>query len=174
MESYNKNLTPYHSTGSRLGNMTMNEQAPITIGVLAKRANVGTETIRFYERKGIITQPPKSGGFRYYSEDDIKRIRLIKKAQEIGFTLEEIKDFLMLDTCTSDARQVIQQKAGHKIQEVEQKIADLTNVVSALKKFLDACGTDTPDACESDARKSNACEIVECFENDWECCNKSS
>ena len=143
----------------------MSQQSPITIGVLAKRANVGVETIRFYERKKIIVQPPKSGGFRYYSEDDVKRIRLIKKAQEIGFTLEEIKEFLMLDACTSEAKQVIKKKASQKLQEVEQKIADLAYVVQALQKFLNACG-NSDDTTE-------ACELSECFENDWECCNKS-
>jgi len=85
----------------------MNMQTTMTIGALAKAAGVGVETVRFYERKGIITQPPKTAGFRYYSEEDTKRIRLVKKLQEIGFTLDEIKAFLEFDTCCSQSRQVI-------------------------------------------------------------------
>ena len=72
----------------------MNEKKPITIGVLAKAANVGVETIRFYQRKAIIEQPPKTNGFRHYSNEDIRIVRLVKKLQGVGFSLDEIKDFV--------------------------------------------------------------------------------
>ena len=82
-----------------------------TIGVVAKKAGVGVETVRFYERKEIIQQPQKStNGFRYYCESDIKKIRLVKKLQEIGFSLNDIKGLLIFDSCCNDSKQIIKQK----------------------------------------------------------------
>lgn len=143
----------------------MNKQSPLTIGVLAKQANVGVETIRFYERKGLITQPPKTGGFRHYSEDDVKRIRLVKKLQEIGFTLEEIKEFLLYDHCCNDSRQVIKRKSQEKIAQIQQQIAGLQTALEALEKFSTSCGTDNDNHLE--------CELLDCFDNQWACCAKT-
>jgi len=140
----------------------MNMQTTMTIGALAKAAGVGVETVRFYERKGIITQPPKTAGFRYYSEEDTKRIRLVKKLQEIGFTLDEIKAFLEFDTCCSQSRQVIRQQSQDKIVEITQKIADLQSALKALEKFVGSCGAESEPSLE--------CELLDCFENQWECC----
>ena len=143
----------------------MKEQISITIGALAKSANVGVETVRFYERKGIVRQPPKTNGFRYYSDDDVKRIRLVKKMQEIGFTLEEIKAFLVFDTC-SETKQLIQQKSQDKIAEINGKIASLNAAVQALEKFVCSCGSDSNTSLE--------CELLDCFENKWTCCTPSA
>lgn len=142
----------------------MKEQA-MTIGMLAKAANVGVETIRFYERKHIIDQPSKTNGFRYYSQDDVRRVRLIKKLQEIGFSLTEIKDFLVFDHCCSKSKHVVREKSQLKIVEMKQKIADLNVAVSALDKFMNACGAQEDE--------SNSCDLLECFENDWECCKRA-
>ena len=69
----------------------------LTIGILARKANVHVETIRYYERKSLIVQPPRSeGGYRIYSEDAVARVRFIKRAQELGFTLKEIAELLSL------------------------------------------------------------------------------
>jgi MerR family mercuric resistance operon transcriptional regulator len=144
----------------------MNKQKPITIGVLAKQANVGVETVRFYERKGIITQPAKTNGFRHYSNEDVKRIRLIKKAQKIGFTLEEIKEFLSFDSCCNDSRKAIRQKSQDKIVEIKQKIVDLTFVLQALETFSNTCGTEHEGNQE--------CDFLDCFDNDWECCSSDT
>lgn len=142
--------------------INMNKESSITIGALAKLSNVGVETIRFYERKGIISQPPKTNGFRYYADEDAKRIRLVKKLQEIGFTLDEIKAFLVFDTCGGETKQVIRQKSQEKIVEINQKIAELTSAVQALEKFVCSCGSDSSTSYE--------CELLDCFENQWECC----
>lgn len=139
----------------------MKEQTSMTIGALAKSAQVGVETVRFYERKGIIRQPTKTNGFRYYSDDDVKRIRLVKQMQEIGFTLEEIKAFLVFDTC-SDTKQLIRQKSKDKIAEMNDKIASLNAAVEALEKFVHSCGSDSNISLE--------CELLDCFENQWACC----
>lgn len=142
----------------------MKNQTPITIGLLAKATNVSVETIRFYERKAIIKQPPKTGGFRYYSEDDAKVVRLVKKLQGIGFSLNEIKDFLVFDSCCSQSRQVVRDKSQSKIQEINQKIIDLKSALTALETFSSACGS----ACGS----SNHCHFLDCFDNDWICCRQ--
>lgn len=136
---------------------------PLTIGVLAKLASVGVETIRFYERKGIIQQPEKNGGFRHYQEDDIRIVRLVKKLQAVGFTLDEIKAFLVFDSCCSQSRQVVKQKSLDKISEIKQQISDLQAAVAALEKFSGACG--------SDSTSTSGCDLLDCFENDWECCS---
>jgi len=134
----------------------------ITIGVLAKLADVSVETIRFYERKAIINQPPKTGGFRYYSEDDAKIVRLVKKLQGIGFSLDEIKDFLVFDSCCGQSRQVVKEKSLSKMQEISQKIADLQSALSALETFSNACGADSSTTTN--------CHFLDCFDNDWTCC----
>lgn len=145
--------------------MLMNKQPPLTIGVLAKQANVGVETIRFYERKGIITQPPKTGGFRHYSDNDVKRILLVKKLQVIGFTLEEIKEFLLYDHCCSDSKKMIKRKSQEKIQQIQQQVADLNAALEALEKFSTSCGADNDVHLE--------CELLDCFENNWSCCSQT-
>ncbi len=144
--------------------MSVNNKSALTIGVLAKEANVGVETVRFYERKGIIIQPPKTGGFRHYSDDDVKRIRLVKKLQEIGFTLEEIKEFLLYDHCCGESRELVKRKSQAKMAEIKQKIADLNAALAALEKFSASCGADN--------HTHLACELLDCFENQWACCAK--
>lgn len=140
----------------------MKKQSTMTIGALAKTANVGVETIRFYERKGIIQQPPKRGGFRYYNEGDARRIQLVKKLQDIGFTLEEVKEFLLTETCCGETKTLIAQKSKRKIAEITAKIEELQIAVSALEKFANACGAE--------GNISFDCELLDCFENDWACC----
>lgn len=143
-----------------------NEPKPITIGVLAKQANVGVETVRFYERKGLLVQPQKTGGFRHYKSEDVRRIRLIKRMQEIGFTLEEIKDLLALGKCNSGTRDVIKQKSSVKIRDIKQKIEDLTLALNAIETFAQSCGSVSDSALE--------CNLYDCFENEWQCCNRAT
>lgn len=139
----------------------MNSQAKITIGSLAKLSGVSVETVRFYERKKLLVQPPKSGGFRYYSENDVRRIKLIKQFKTIGFTLDEITEFLEFDRCDSAAKAMIKQKSDSKIQQIKEQIEALNMALLALKDFSSACGQS--------ASESNCC-LIDCFENQWECC----
>ena len=141
----------------------MKDMNAITIGVLAKSANVGVETIRFYERKDIIQQPPKVGGFRHYSAEDVRVVRLVKKLQSIGFTLDEIKEFLLVNHCCSESKQVIRQKSLDKIAELNQKIVELQGAVNALETFANTCGNNHNEA--------SSCDLLDCFDNDWECCS---
>lgn len=113
-------------------------QKNLTIAGVARSAGVSVETIRFYQRKGLVPEPPKPAtGIRYYGEDDVARVRFIKSAQRIGFTLEEIAQLLMLADgahCT-EARVI----AEHKLADVRHRMADLQRIETALTELVDRC-----------------------------------
>ena len=112
-----------------------------TISKAAQQAGVGVETIRFYERKGLIEQPPKpvsNGGFRHYPVDTVARIRFIRQAQALGFSLREIIELLALQTETSDCA-VVRQQAQVKLDEINHKIRQLQGMQEALKQLIIAC-----------------------------------
>ena len=113
----------------------------LTISKAAKNAGVGVETIRFYERKGLIKQPPKpiDGGFRFYPKETVSRIRFIRQAQEIGFSLREIEELLSLRADPSADCSDVRQRAAAKLEEVERKMARLGQIRSALNELIAAC-----------------------------------
>src|SRR5207247_2671094 len=97
----------------------------LSIGQVARLAGVGVETVRFYEREGLLEEPPRrESGYRQYGEDVVARLRFIRRAKELGFTLKEIAGLLALrvdpDTTCADVRQ----RARTKIADVEAKIRD--------------------------------------------------
>ena len=117
----------------------------LTIGELAKRGEVGVETIRFYERKGLIPQPARPrAGYRKYSEEVGDRIRFIRRAQELGFSLREIQDLLTLrvDPATSCAD--VKGRAEVKISEIDLKIADLQRMRKTLLTITRTCSGEGP------------------------------
>lgn len=108
-----------------------------TISKVAKQLDINIETVRFYERQGLIQQPLKPEiGYRHYPDATLNRIRFIKRAKELGFTLEEIANLLSLDH--SPCSQV-QDLAEHKLNAVKQKMADLRRLETALKTLLVQC-----------------------------------
>lgn len=112
------------------------------ISEAAKAAGVGVETIRFYERKGLVEQPKRpvmGGGFRFYSGETIERIRFIRQAQEIGFSLREIKELLALRVDPAADCGEVRTHARAKLDEVNRKIASLTQMQGALEELIDAC-----------------------------------
>lgn len=111
----------------------------ITIGILAKMAGVGVETVRFYQRKNLIREPQTSGVVRTYNEDDVQRIIFIKKAQELGFSLAEVKELLELNTKPRITCGSIKKKATSKIEEISAKISDLQRMKASLEKLANAC-----------------------------------
>ena len=113
----------------------------LTIGRVARNAGVGVETIRFYERKGLIDQPPKPqyGGYRIYSEDTVARIRFIRQAQELGFSLGEISELLSLQADPRAECEDVRAQAKKKLAEVERKITQLSAIRSALRELIAAC-----------------------------------
>ena len=121
----------------------MNEPLKLqTIGVLADAAGVNVETIRFYQRKGLMQEPSRPlGGIRRYGESDLARVRFIKSAQRLGFSLEEIADLLKLDDGThcTDARA----QAERKLTDIRARLADLRRIESALQGLVERCAAVT-------------------------------
>jgi DNA-binding transcriptional MerR regulator len=111
----------------------------ITIGKLAQMAGVGVETVRFYQRKELLREPDAPGSIRTYNEEDAQRIIFIKKAQELGFSLAEVKELLELNTKPRITCGTVKKKTLDKIEEVNAKIADLQRMKSSLEKLAGAC-----------------------------------
>jgi MerR family mercuric resistance operon transcriptional regulator len=117
----------------------------LTIGKLAAAGNVGVETIRFYQRKGLLQQPTRESGYRHYGSEDVRRLRFIRQAQTAGFTLEEIKELLELDAGEDRVR--ARELATGRIQALNDKIADLQRARDALKRLAHDCGEGSSGAC---------------------------
>ena len=122
-------------------------QVPIllTIGRLAAAGGVGVETIRFYQRKGLLDQPTRDGGIRRYGSEDVRRLRFIKQAQTAGFTLEEIKELLDLDA--SDDRSRARELARARIKALDAKIKDLLAAKVALERLARECADGRAGPC---------------------------
>ena len=122
----------------------------LTIARAATAAGVGVETIRYYERRGLIDQPTqKRGAYRRYDERHVARIRFIKRAQELGFTLDEIETLLELEDGTDRAS--IQKIAAARLEEIRGRIADLKRMEKTLAHLLEHCRSG----------KSGKCPIIE-------------
>ena len=112
----------------------------LTIGKVAKQAEVGVETIRFYEREGLIEEPPRrESGYRQYPSDTVDRVRFIKRAKELGFSLKEIKELLALRIAPGTTCDQIKKRADAKVGDIEDKIRSLQRMKRALKKLTVAC-----------------------------------
>ena len=113
----------------------------MTISNVAKKAGVGVETVRFYERKGLVDQPPKPllGGYRVYPSETVERIRFIREAQELGFSLREIEELLLLRTDPASDCADVRERAQAKLDEVNRKRAQLQRIGAELEKLIAAC-----------------------------------
>jgi len=110
----------------------------LTIGTFAKAAAVNVETIRFYQRKGLLPEPDKpSGSIRRYGEADVARVRFVKSAQRLGFSLDEIAELLRLEDGTRCREASI--LAEQKLKDVREKLAELTRMESVLSELICAC-----------------------------------
>ncbi|MEO5659290.1 MAG: Hg(II)-responsive transcriptional regulator [Polaromonas sp.] len=110
----------------------------LTIGIFAKAAGVNVETIRFYQRKGLLPEPDKPyGSIRRYGEVDVTRVRFMKSAQRLGFSLDEIGELLQLEDGAhcEEASSL----AASKLKDVREKLADLTRIELALSELVCAC-----------------------------------
>jgi MerR family mercuric resistance operon transcriptional regulator len=115
----------------------------MTIGVAAREAGVGVETIRFYQRRGLIGAPDKPfGGYRHYTSEIVKRIRFIKRAQSLGFSLDEIVTLLRLDSARACAE--TRDLARGKLRVIERKLADLEQMREALATLVAQCDPGQP------------------------------
>jgi DNA-binding transcriptional MerR regulator len=108
-----------------------------TIGVLARSAGVSVETIRYYERRGLLDQPASEGfGYRQYSEDDVRRLRFVRRAKSLGFTLKEIRELLGPGSRSADE---VLLAARAKLDQVEADIGRLSALRNRLSRLVEAC-----------------------------------
>jgi MerR family mercuric resistance operon transcriptional regulator len=112
--------------------------ASMTIGALAASAGVGVETVRYYQRRGLLPQPTRSrGSIRRYGAADAARLRFIRRAQDLGFTLEEIGELLKLQDGTD--RRAIRRIAQVRLHQVESRLSDLQRMRTALRHVIHEC-----------------------------------
>ena len=124
-----------------------------TIGGLAKAAGVGVETVRYYQRRGLLPEPARPPGeIRRYGDDDVRRLRFIRSAQAAGFTLNEIKELLELDAADDRAR--ARDLAKSRVAALDEKIAELRSARDALAALATACAH----------KRSGPCPILSAFE----------
>ena len=117
----------------------------MTIGELAKACGVGVETIRYYERRGLIPDPrPGKKGYREFSHDDARRVQFIKQAQGLGFTLKEITELLALRVSSNTTCDDVRELAEVKLEDIEEKLRTLRSFKRALGKLVDQCGHSGP------------------------------
>lgn len=117
----------------------------LTVGKLAATAGVGVETIRFYQRKGLLEIPVREGGIRRYGSDDIRRLRFIRQAQSAGFTLGEIKELVDLDS--GEDRERARELAHVRLKALDQKIAELKRARDGLQRLARECGHGSRGPC---------------------------
>ncbi|WP_443970406.1 MerR family transcriptional regulator [Sphingobium sp. CR28] len=119
----------------------------MTIARLAKAGGVGVETVRYYQRRGLLMEParPDGRGFRSYDNADVRRLKFIRQAQAAGFTLEEIGELLNLDAIDDRAR--ARELARSRVAALDTKIAELQDARASLKRLAEACGHGSSGPC---------------------------
>lgn len=128
----------------------------LTIGDVASRAGVNIQTLRYYERRGILGRPRRSAsGYRQYPPDTVRLIRFIKRAQDLGFTLEEIEELITLRQSSTRKRDAARVLAAKKMRDIDEKLARLQAMRSALYTLIDDC------EC---GRETLVCPILEALE----------
>jgi Hg(II)-responsive transcriptional regulator len=112
---------------------------------LAQAAGVNSETLRYYERRGLLPEPPRrESGYRVYPVEHVERVRFIKGAQALGFTLEEIRDLLELRVDEDATQADVRERANSKVHSIEAKITVLQHMREALLHLVEQCHGDGP------------------------------
>lgn len=117
----------------------------LTIGKLAAAANVGVETVRFYQRRGLLSTPKRLDGIRHYGEADVSRLRFIRQAQAAGFTLEEIRQLLLLDS--GEDRAAVRDMANKRLAELDARMKELERARASLQMLVSECAVDRTGPC---------------------------
>lgn len=126
------------------------------IGEIARRANISVETVRYYERKGLLKEPQrKASGYRQYDDETIRILQFILRAKEFGFTLREIQNLLSVWFDPAATRTDVRQRAKEKVDEIDGKIAVLQQMRHALQSLVDKCHGHGP---------ATGCPIFEAFQ----------
>lgn len=120
-----------------------------TIGQVAKQAGVGVETVRFYEREGLLPEPDrKESGYRQFDENVVDRLRFIRRAKDLGFTLKEVKELLSLRLDPETTCAAVKQRAEAKIADIDEKMRSLRRMKKVLGKLTESCSGHGPvDDC---------------------------
>jgi MerR family mercuric resistance operon transcriptional regulator len=124
----------------------------MTIARLGAAADVGVETVRYYQRRGLLAVPPSAGAVRRYGAEDLRRLRFIRRAQAAGFTLEEIGELLELDR--TDDRVRVRAMAAERLTALDARIAELEQSRAALERLRNTCA----------AGRKGPCPILEAFD----------
>lgn len=124
----------------------------LTIGKLAASTGVNVETVRYYQRIGLLAEPERVGSFRHYGEEHAERLRFIRRAKDAGFTLEEIRELLGFDEVTE--RNHIRALAQHRLEAIEERMADMQKLAAQLKQLIDRCEHSAAESC---------CPIIQTF-----------
>jgi MerR family copper efflux transcriptional regulator len=121
----------------------------LTIGAVAKRVGVAIDTIRYYEREGLLPEPlRRASGYRSYDESTIMQLRFIRRAKALGFTLEEIRELLALSADRPRGVEAVKLRAQQRLLAIEQRIAELQRVRDGLAELVDSCpGHGAPEQC---------------------------
>ena len=129
--------------------MTGTTSPRFTIGTLAKRADVAIDTIRYYEREQLLPSPErKASGYREYDAAAVERVRFIRRAKELGFTLQEIRDLLALESDRVHGVEGVRQRAIERLQVLDLRIAQMSEIRAGLAQLVDACpGQGAPESC---------------------------
>ena len=128
----------------------MNISKPsLTIGAVAKRVGVAIDTIRYYEREGLLPEPlRRASGYRSYDESAIAQLHFIRRAKLLGFTLEEIRDLLALSADRQRGVKAVKQRAQQRLAAIDTRIAELQRVRDGLEQLVEACpGHGAPEQC---------------------------
>ena len=117
----------------------------LTTSQLARKAGVNVETLRYYERRGLIPEPPRrDSGYRQYSQDDVARLQFIKRAKALGFTLQEVQELLNLRVDPDTPCAMVKRRADLKIIDIEAKLQSLKRIKKALNKLAATCSGRGP------------------------------
>jgi len=118
---------------------------PLTIGKLAAAGGVGVETIRFYQRNGLLQTPTREMGIRRYDREDVRRLRFIRQAQAAGFTLAEIKELLALDAGENRSR--ARELARQRVKVLDARIAEMQRARDSLRRLASECAEGSAGPC---------------------------
>ena len=125
------------------------QTSPLTIGAVAKRVGVAIDTIRYYEREGLLPEPERrASGYRSYREGTIAQLRFIRRAKDLGFTLEEIRELLALSADRQRGVKAVKRRAEKRLAAIEQRIIELQRVRDGLAQLVESCpGHGKPEEC---------------------------
>jgi MerR family mercuric resistance operon transcriptional regulator len=130
----------------------------LRVGEVARQADVNLQTIHFYERKGLLPKPPRTAAnYRVYSDDAVQRVRFVKRAQELGFALKDIKELLSLRVRPGSRCEDVRQRALAKLREIDEKIETLQRMRKALTRLIRECAGRKP---------ITACPILEALDSE--------